>query len=290
MAETAHARYRRQLAVLATDAAVIESLDRVDQRHTAGSDRRSRVRTYGRFDPDCAPFATLVLEATGSPPQVTRIEVFETRPSMQHGEETVVLAEAVGWLRIAHLPFDRSLTTLPAILDARGPATVVRYHPDRRCTLRFDDGEQVRFAKVYADDQGARVHDEGVALWRAAAQGGLGFRVARPLRWEPTTRSLWHERLPGTPLVAALFGTEGLRIATRMGQALASLAQAHLEPQLLFDGPAQVARSIRYGAELRARLPGVAAAVDTVLDRLHTIHSAAGVRRLRPIHRAPHAQ
>jgi hypothetical protein len=286
MTDSAHARYRERLAALAGDSAPLRALAAAEP--WLGG-QPAWVRTFGRFEPDSAPYATLLFEASEGPQAIARVDAFESCPSPEH-DETIVLDGAAGWLRVTRFPLDPALPTLPAVLEQAGRPTVVRYRPYRRCTIRFDDGGRVCFAKVYRDDHGARIHAEGLALWRAATSGALDFLVARPLRWDAETRALWQGQVQGTPIVARLFGAEGLHLARRMGRAAASLTRSGLEPGALADGAAQLARSRRRGAELSRRVPRLAADVSTLIEALTAIHTEVGPRRPRPIHGAPHAQ
>jgi hypothetical protein len=285
MAETAHARYRARLAALADDHVVPGAIGNA----AAGlAPRDGWVRTYGRFTPDQEPFATLVLEA-GAPQTIVRVEAFATCPPGDSPDAVCARDAALGWIRVSPFPSDPGLPTLPAVLSARPSATVVRYRPGRRCTIRFDENESSRFAKVFPDDDGEGIHATTVALWRAAASGGLDFAVAMPDRWDPATRTLWQGTVPGAPIVERLCGAEGATLVRRMGRVLASLNGAGLEPPRTFDGPAQLVRSVDYGEELVRRVPGTAEDVDTLIATLTAAHAASGGRPLRPIHGAPHA-
>jgi hypothetical protein len=196
----------------------------------------------------------------------------------------------LGWLGVTSFPADPALPTLPAVLAQPGCPTVLRYRPFRRCTIRFDNAQCMRFAKVYKDDRGACVYHESIALWQAAQRGELEFMVAAPQCWDASTRTLWQGRAPGEPVTKRLFGSEGPYIAYRMGQALASLSRAQLAPSATTDAATQLARSLRHGAELRRRVPRLSEQVDMLLAALAAIHAADVARPPRPIHGAPHPQ
>jgi len=288
MAEAAHRRYARRLTALATDGPVLDAIAGAEDGEGRWLPRHGWVRTYGRFSPDRDPFATLVLETPGSPQAIARVDVSEALPAGKSLDEVRVHVPVLGWLRVTPFSSDSALSALPDVLAMPGRATVVRYRPGRRCTIRFDDGECSRFAKVMADDEGERIHAGTIMLWRAAAAGELGFAVAEPDRWDRSTRTLWQGKVEGVPITARLLGAEGPELAHRIGRAAASLGRARLEPEETFDGAAQLARSFRYGQELIRRVPGLAAAVSDLIGALSDTHAARGGRPLRPIHGAPH--
>jgi hypothetical protein len=288
MTDTAHARYRERLQMLANDEAVIAVAESSSVWRRRGFANRRWARTHARFEPDHEPFVSLVHEAQGAPQAIVRMEVFEGFPRIDSPGQSLAFDRGIGWLRITPFPGDPVLTTLTDVLDTPGGATVVRYRPYRRCTIRFDHGEHTRFAKVFPDDAGARVHADGLALWEAASHGQLGFVVARPDRWDQKTRTLWQERIVGHPAANRLFGIHGIELAQRMGQAAATLPCSGLKPGERFDGAVQLKRSLRYGEELIRRAPPLAAVVEDLLATLMDKHAALGDRPPRPIHGAPH--
>jgi hypothetical protein len=197
--------------------------------------------------------------------------------------------EVVGWIRLRPFTADEGLPTLPAVLSRPGRRRVIRYRPHRQCTIRFEGEGHGLFAKVFPDERGERVHAEAVALWEASAHGELAFRVARPVRWDRAERTLWHEELPGEPVVDRLRSGQGPELAERMGRALASLSQSRLAPAGLFDGDAQLRHTSRGGEELCRHVPRLRPIVTAILHKLSHLHRQTAARRPRPIHGAPHA-
>lgn len=288
MIEPAHVRYQSPLMALTKDGPVLDTLTRTKQWQQWRLSHRTWVRTHGRFDPDHAPFATLVFETVDTPQRIVRVEVFAECPPSAGPEDALVRHPTIGWLRTIRFPSDPALTTLPAVLAGVKDAAVVRYRPHRRCTFRVDDGGRGRFAKVFPDNEGARLHREGIALWQAANRGELGFLVAQPDRWDHDTHTLWQEQIDGRPAAPHLFGQEAAPLAHRMGQAVASLTRSTLHPQDIFDGPVQLARSRRSGEDLVRRIPRLAPCVHDLLETLSRTHATFAGRPLRPIHGAPH--
>src|SRR6185436_19355124 len=135
---------------------------------------------------------------------VCRIEMFE-RESDARGCG-YVMDTGVGWARVTRFPFDPALPGLPPVAAC---ATVVRYHPGRRCTLRTMRDGRPAFAKVYAADTGARAYDDLVSLRTVGSRGELTMTIAEPLSWDARTRTLWQAALPGQPATARLRGPDG---------------------------------------------------------------------------------
>jgi hypothetical protein len=251
---------------------------------------RTWVRTYGRFDPGRAAFATLLFESREEPQEICQIEAFEACSPEQNAAQVCVIDSVAGYLRLTRFPSDPTMPMLPVILSRSGHPTVVRYRPQKRCTIRFEHMHDGRsgFAKVFADDRGSRIHRDSLALWDAACKGALGFAVARPLRWEPLTRTVWQGRVEGIPVKTRLFGEDGPALAEHMGRAVASLTRCGLVPDMTFDGRMQLQRSLHYGEELGWRVPSLVATVDRLLKNVSDIHTAMEGRSLVPIHSAPH--
>ena len=149
MTRSSHERYRDALTALAGDAAILPIVSEAGERCGWWTSERTWHRTYGRFMPDAGAFAEIVVSSDTPSQQLCRIEMFERRPDGRG--PGYVWTPAFGWARVTRFPFDPALPGLPPV--AAG-ATVVRYHPGRRCTLRtVRDGRTV-FAKVYATNKG----------------------------------------------------------------------------------------------------------------------------------------
>ena len=50
--------------------------------------------------------------------------------------------------------------------------------------------DRIRFVKVFADDRGAWIYRDGVALWRSSDTGELAFATVEPISWDPTVKAL----------------------------------------------------------------------------------------------------
>ena len=280
-----HDRYRERLAALLSDVALVEAIDEAGDRHGWWPAERPWVRMYGRFQPDDEPFVTLLFEADTEPQLICHVEVFATRPPPPDGRVTWAVERAEGWFRVTPFPSDDALPALSAVLAQPGRRTVVRYRPGSRCTIRFEAADgRVQFAKVLRDHTGERGHINGQILWQAALRNELEFAVARPERWDPETRTLWQQGISGVPLTARHLEAGGTSLAHRMGRAAASLPQSRVQPQVVYDLASHFGRSVRYAADLSARVPRLAGTVDTLIQELAQGQAGVEARSLRPIH------
>jgi len=287
MIDAPHERYRDRLAALATDQPLLEPLRRAGQALGWWTGERTWRRSYARFAAGADAYAMLVLESDAEPQALAVVEIFEQRPA-ESPRLPVFPAPDLGWIRIESFAEDPALPTLPEVLRARRAPVVARYRPRHRCTIRFGVGSRARYAKVFAGDGGARIHEAGMALWAAAARGELGFQVARPDRWDPRTRTLWQYAVPGHPLVDRLVGSAGPALVRRIGAAAGSLTRASLPCDERFDAAAQLERTRRAATALGRLVPGLARPAGALLQRLADVHATVVPRPLRPIHGAPH--
>jgi hypothetical protein len=288
MTASSHTRYRDALHVLAGDAAVLPIVSEAGKRSGWWTSGRSWRRTYGRFTPHAPAIASIVFASEIPSQAICRVEMFERRSGDDDSNRDIChLDTEIGWARVTRFPYDPNLPGLPLVADGAA-ATVVRYHPGRRCTLRTTNRDRTVFAKVYASDTGARVFRDLVALRRAASHGELQMAIAKPLAWDASTRTLWQAALPGRSAMPGLCGPDGDDLARRMGRAAASLTRASVAPSAIVDGATVLARSRRHAADLVRRVPRLSAGVNTIVNRLSDIHARSLSRELRPIHGAPH--
>lgn len=284
--------YRDLLAALTTDEIPLAALEEAAWQWGWWRCDQPWQRTYARFHLGETPLVTLIYETVQAPQAICVMDLLATAPDVIAPEQTLLHNKQVGWLRLTRFPHDPALPTLPVTLSLPGQPNVLRYRPQKRCTIRFAEngaGEAVRFAKVFADERGATIHTESLALWQAATGGKLDFAVAQPLCWDATTRTLWQGAVPGQPLVDRLLSPAGPALAERMGRAAASITRSTLQPTQTTSAKSQLKRSTKYADYLRTFFPALRPALDCLLARLTAIHADADPSRLRPIHGAPHA-
>jgi hypothetical protein len=289
MGSAPFARYRHRLTALASGEAAHAALDAAGARTGFWPARLRWTPMFGRFDPDGCPFAVQVFESSDNGAQrIARVEAFDVVPERSADDEVCRRDPVAGFLRVTPLAADRGLPALGPLLASVRNAAVVRYHPGLRCTLRTVRGGEAVYAKVFHDDRGRQLCDDREGLWRASTTGELAFNVARPLAWEETTRTLWEVEVPGYSVRSRLATDEGPSLARRIGEALGSLAVSSVPPRRRFDAAEQMQRSVRRGAEVRRRIPSLAAEVDLFLHRLDGSHRRMLPRALRPIHGGAH--
>ncbi len=247
-------------------------------------------RCYGRFDPDCEPYMTMLLQQSDCSLHMGLIEVFKVKPQQQPGTVRYY-DKQLGWLRGRRFPDDPKLKHLPSVLETGQDIEVLRYRPYKRCTFSLNSKSIVDkvFGKQFADNRGAQIFAESHRLWNAASEGRLSFKVARPIRWDIRTQTLWQHAIAGEPLVKQLFSADGAAIAERIGMAAATMTNSGIQPALHFDGLAQMQRSTKYAQELGKRLPDLSEALSGLLQTLHSLHGRFTASRVKPLHGAPHA-
>jgi Phosphotransferase enzyme family len=283
---SAHASFRRELEVVADTAGLSRALWSATD-HEWLDPQRGWHQTFGRFDPGAEVFAHLVLETAA--PQDQEIVIAEVsrsaRPGAGAGQAVV---PDLGWVRLSHPDDDPALPTLKDVRSDLGSHDVVRYRPGRRCTIKVDGPRGTRWLKVFADDRGAQLYSEQVAIAAERRRGALTFRVAEPLLLDADRRAIWLGDVAGSPVVHRLLRPGGEHLAHRMGQALASIGQSDLAPDSEIGADDLLRRSLRGGRELASRVPALTGDVERLLAWLTTTHDRIDGRAHRPIHGAPH--
>lgn len=296
-------QYRDLLTTLGDDTVPLMLLDEAARRCGWWETHRLWQRTYGRFHLGKEPVLTLIYEtADASHDDVKQelcvMELLSTFPPTFDPNQVVIRSGGMGWFLLSRFQYDPGLPALRSLLTLQGKAQILRYRPGKRCTIRFDGltrtslgraiPAQCCFAKQFADDRGAAIHVESLALWDASQRGELEFAVAQPIQWDESTRTLWQGRVPGQPIVKRLLSAEGPILAAQMGRAAASLPCSSLWPQQQNDAKKQCRRSAKYAQRLGAFFPELRPALDLLLERLVAIHATLDEQALRPIHGAPH--
>lgn len=237
-------------------------------------------------------YCTLLYETAEDPHYLCTVELLDARPETHPSHQYSVPHEALDWIRVSRFPSDMRLPTVQRVLNDTIDPRIVRYIPNKRCTLsgKRAAGEQERFIKVFPDSRGRVTHDESLLIWQAATAGDLDFDVARPIGWAEDTKALWQGKVACDPLKARLKTEQGPSLALRIGKAAGSIPPSRLLPQQTYDASAQFERTRRYANDLCARFPHLADDVNTFLDELGALHEKAGRRDMRPLHGSPHVK
>ncbi len=248
-------------------------------------------RIFGRLELDPPRWALLAYEpafadATAAEGSAWMAQVVEMFDAGDGGPAAV--SHPAGDLLLTSIVDDPRLTGLKLLAARSHDVSLLRYRPQRRCTLRTADNGRACIAKVLADDRGARYHDDAVELWSASRRSELGFRVAEPIRWEATTRSVWQGLVTGAALAPVLLGAGGDEIARHMGAALGTLARSNVRPSITVTSADQLDRTRRAVDNAVRRLPELGDDLHRLLDRFAARHAALSPDRLVPVHGAPH--
>lgn len=182
---------------------------------------------------------------------------------------------------------DEKLPALAVVLAAHPNAEIVKYSPEKRCTLRVVRGGRNYFAKVYPirflkRERGEKIHDTGAILWRLAEAGELNFRVAKPAGWDMATQTLWHEDLAGSAAIEGMKNGDCGRIAHRIGEAVALIERCRIKPTRVFDYGEQLKDSAEFAERVVMRFPSLNSAVAELLRRFEGVNLPD--RKLKPIH------
>lgn len=243
-------------------------------------------RIYGRYYPQTNNDITMLYRAACNGRHLCSVDLFARHPKTHTDAQVLIEDETLGWVGLRAFPDDKALPTLRDLLRQEPDMDVVRYRPGRRCTLQTADKQ--RYAKVFADQKGATIHSQSIALWQAGEAGALQFEVAQPLRWDTATCTLWQHTIRGQAVKPELFDSRAAQTATQMGGACASITQASLRPDEVFDYSVQARRTDRYLKTLALQLPDRKPQLERLQQGLHKAAQSTQPAELRPIHGAPH--
>lgn len=197
-------------------------------------------------------------------------------------------------------PCDPGLPQLRELLDApralawhgAAPAEVelLRWEPEQRATLRYTQGGATLYAKTFADERGARIHERFRHFWTLAQQEPAAPAVAEPLRWQAATRSVWQARAPGVPLPDVLAAACPAELPGRLARALAALHASRVEGvQARHDAAHWIAEARRRARKIGRALPPLADRAARLADALEHAASALPAHEAGLIHGDFHA-
>lgn len=177
------------------------------------------------------------------------------------------------WPADPGLPQLRELLDAPRALAWHGPAPadveVLRWEPEQRATLRYVQQGATLYAKTFADERGARIHERFRHFWTLAQHEPAAPAVAEPLRWHAATRSVWQARAPGVPLPDVLAGGCPAELPGRLARALAALHGCRIEGiEAHHDTAHWVAEAWRRAQKIGRALPLLADRAVRLADTL----------------------
>lgn len=284
--------YRKKLNYLSDERLMAQIVNsEAKYKNWINVDRRW-TRCYGRFYPGETVWARTVFESLAEenlPQKICVLECFE-QESVNPVDDGAY-DKLLGWIRIKQFPNDDYLPYLPDVLSNVKPGipTIVRYHPDKRCTIRVDysDGRPSEFAKVFSTNDGLRIYHESEMLWQASKVGRITMSVSQPIRWAAETNTLWQLEIPAKP-IKHLLTADGIALAYKIGCAAGSLPVSGLKINNLFGQQQQMERSLKEGGDLCRRIPALSGAFEFIIETLNKIHADFTGSTLVPIHRAPY--
>lgn len=247
------------------------------------------LRARLALEPDL--IATLLVALGPRPRDVVLVRLLPDRPLGDPAGRIHV--QGLGWLDIASASDDEVVARVDQLAGAGDSLELIRYHPGQRATVRVSSGhegggDQVRYAKVFSDDRGRARHELAEQLHAKAAEGRLGFQVARPDRYDADRYAIWQHPLPGDPGTERLKGSAGPALAGRLGAALATMAGSGLQPQRRLTEADLFARVARGTAELAGLVPDLADRAQRLLDALHPQDAPSDAGAPVPLHGAPY--
>ncbi len=189
---------------------------------------------------------------------------FPDDPQLRQLRELLDPARVAQHFPFANLPFNRD-----GINDVS--IKVIRYRPEQRCILRYDIdyGENrerfVLYAKVFANDNGERVHGRIQLCYRIA--DAFGARIAKPLGYSAAVRTVWQEELCGESLVVSLESGKFEETIAAIGHCLAKLHSADLPMQKVVTREARLRDAAKKSRKLAQMLPALEADLVAVIQR-----------------------
>ncbi len=171
---------------------------------------------------------------------------------------------------------------------------ILKYRPGHRCVLAYEmsprnpDGDpQKIIGKIFRDERGKEQFRIQRDLWAGGFQEDSAdqITVARPLAYIREMQMFVQERVQGATLDAYL-DAEGFEEKTRSSAAaLAKLHACPVRPSQAYILKAELGNLDRWGAELSALRPELAAKFASLLDQLKAFAGRLPSVDLAPVHR-----
>ena len=162
--------------------------------------------------------------------------VFPHDPALPHLPEVMEPERVIKALPLSQLPSGFDLLGQPSRVNT----TVVHYRPECRCTIRYDlQWEQPRqpkaltlFGKTFRNGEGKVIYQRMQYLWDAFQKNPSGIRVAQPLAYDPSLKTIWQIGARGIPLHQIIDSNNYHRYIRSVARGLAALHQSDLKSPL----------------------------------------------------------
>jgi len=249
---------------------------------------RAPVTLRSGLSTRAGPYAELAVALGPRPQDVVSVECWVSR-SDAGDPPYLIRGGTLGWLGVSPLTDDAVAATAAGLEGQE--ATLLRYHPGRRATVRVVAPRglpdcPVAYAKVFCDDRGAARHARSQQLWEAAASGELDLRVARPVAYDRDRFVLWQREVTGVAATSLLSGPTSPALAERLGEGLASLHASGLAPSRRLTAAGLLVRGERYAAEAGRLVPDLGPRIMRLLDSVGA-DSVSDDGPVVPVHGSP---
>lgn len=184
---------------------------------------------------------------------------------------------------------DTKLATMKIFCERFHSAQVLKYSPGKRCLFMVRSEEGEHFVKMYPkkflrNKRGEKIHNIGQVLWDLSELRSVDFRVARPVRWDAETQTLWHQKLAGIAAIEFLKDGDKHQIVKRIGRKIAQIAGLNINPPRHFDRAEQMKDSQKNLAAVAKHFPELRFDTDEIGTEIKKLHSLIPVSEMLPSH------
>lgn len=222
--------------------------------------------------------------------------------------------DAILW----RFPHDPALPHLPQLVDLRTVAQylpleglrqigvqgtpqlrashILNYRPELRCTTRYDlydpclNQTYQLFGKTFRHNEGQSLSTRLQYFWERSLTDPVAMRIAQPLGYSASVKTVWQRGIPGTPLVTALTPSNAEHYIAELVQGLVSLHTSQV-PGLTIHSPMDhVTEAHKKLAKLADAVPTLAETCMAMADDIEQTAPRASIIPACPIHWDFHIQ
>ena len=155
-------------------------------------------------------------------------------------------------------------------------ATVVRYKPELRCTIRYDLEWETRptpkpfaiYAKTFSDEQSKAIYERAEYFEEQSLNGSGKFIVAKPLGLHEGMNTVWQDAVSGRSLLESINQTNFHDLLTAVAQGLAHFHKSHLAISRKMSHQDRLAEARKRLAKIYQALPDRQDSLQSFLVRL----------------------